>query len=289
MINYTAGQTVFHHDDISEKKRARKADVRAFAKQDMLTQKTKSWNKSTHPNNPIMERRTMENFVNDRSGAYQYNYRSEILPPRNPAPIDKGTKFHISIQQPQEVEAIKTMHLETNQLKSGQFNGTSEWIIHPTLVGASEWQKSTELLPSDKRAAYEDLMNASGKHTKLKNKKMATKKEYVSPMERSSKLAEEVRKLKASNSFSANRPVFQSAEKPINRKTLVNHLAIEPSRKYKTTKHSGVWEFNAAEGRHMWSDTGSFEYGSRGDVEYTHNPDGYNFSNPTMTGTDQDY
>ena len=181
------------------------------------------------------------------------------------------------------------MHFQTNSLKAGQFNGTSEWIVHPNLLGAKEWNRTTELLPQHKEEAYQVLMESSLKHTKKRNKKVGTQKEYVSPLERSSRVAEEVRKLKASNSFSKDRPVFQSAEKPINRKTLVNHFAIEPSRKYKTTKHSGVWEFNAAEGRHMWSDTGSFEYDSRGDIEQTHNPDGYNFSNPTMTGTDQDY
>ena len=66
LINYSAKQTVFHHDDISEEKRARKADVRRWAKQDKLIEKHSSWNKSTHPNNPLMERRTMENFVKDR-------------------------------------------------------------------------------------------------------------------------------------------------------------------------------------------------------------------------------
>lgn len=211
------------------------------------------------------------------------------MPPKNPPPIDKSSKFHISIQSPEDVELIKTMHFETNQLKTGQFNGAAEWIIHPALAGASQWNNSTELLSVDKNKAYKDLMASSMAHTRLQNLKVAKKQDYVPPMERSAKVAEEVRKLKSSNSFSKDRPVFQSAEMPINRKTLVNHFAIEPSRKYKTTKHSGVWEFNAAEGRCMWSDTGSFEYDSRGDVEETHNPDGYNFSNPAMTGTNQDY
>lgn len=221
--------------------------------------------------------------------AYQYNYRSEVMPPRNPPPIDKTSKFHISTQQPQEVEKIKTMAIEASRLKSGQFNGTSEWIIHPDLIGATDWNCCTDLLPCDKNRAYDNLMKASTMHTKKQNKKIALKKDYVSPRERSAQVAEEVRKLKASNSFSKDRPVFQSAEKPINRKTLVNQFAIEPARKFKTTQHSGVWEFNAAEGRCMWSDTGSFEYDSRGDVEILHNPDRYNFSNPTMVGTDQDY
>lgn len=66
LINYTASQTVFHHDDISAEKRKRKEDVRAYAKQDTLVRKESPWDKSTHPNNPLVERRAMENFVKDR-------------------------------------------------------------------------------------------------------------------------------------------------------------------------------------------------------------------------------
>lgn len=66
ILNYSANQVVFHHDDISEEKRSRKQDVRAWAKQDALVQSRKDWNKSTDPQNPICERRTRENFVADR-------------------------------------------------------------------------------------------------------------------------------------------------------------------------------------------------------------------------------
>lgn len=66
LINYTPGQTVFHHDDISADRRARKVEVREWAKQDKLVQEKASWNKSTHPYNPLMERRAMENYVKDR-------------------------------------------------------------------------------------------------------------------------------------------------------------------------------------------------------------------------------
>ena len=223
------------------------------------------------------------------AGAYEYNYRAEALPPANPAPIDTGTKFHVSTQRPEEVEQIHTTHMNINNMKSGRYNGMSEWIVSQKLLNTKEWNHSTELLPSQKATSYENLMNASAKHTKMQNKKTSGKSNYISPIERGAKVGEEVRKLKATGSFSKDRPVFQAAEKPVNRKMLVNRYAIEPSRKFKTTKHSGVWEFNAAEGRHMWSDTGSFDYDSRGDIEELRNPDGYIFSNPTMTGTDQDY
>jgi len=62
-----------------------------------------------------------------------------------------------------------------------------------------------------------------------------------------------------------------------------NRYAIEPSRKHTTTKHSGVWEVSRADGRMMWSDTGSFIYDSRGDVLITHNPDAFNLEGPTLS------
>ena len=61
-----------------------------------------------------------------------------------------------------------------------------------------------------------------------------------------------------------------------------NRYAIEPSRKYTSTKHSGVWELSKADGRMMWSDTGSFIYDSRGDVLKTINPDAFNLEGPTL-------
>jgi hypothetical protein len=62
-----------------------------------------------------------------------------------------------------------------------------------------------------------------------------------------------------------------------------NRYAIEPSRKHTTTKHSGVWELSKADGRMMWSDTGSFIYESRGDVLQTTNPDALNLEGPTLS------
>jgi hypothetical protein len=287
LINYTPSQTVFHHDEINTEKRERKRDVKAWVKQDKLVLSKHEWNRSTDPNTIICERRTMENFVKDRSRGYQYNFRAETLPPSNADPIDMGTKYHISTQKPDEIEIINKIH-ESNRVLAGQFTRTTEWMIHPNLRNAKEWEHSTLLTDEQKKDAYDNLMNSSMKHTRMKNKTIQPNG-YISPIQRTISVQDEVRKLKKTNSFDKDRPVFQTAEAPVNRRALVNRYAIEPSRKFKTTKHSGVWSFNAAEGRYMWSDTGSFEYNSRGDIETICNPDGYNFSNPSMSGTDQNY
>ena len=45
-----------------------------------------------------------------------------------------------------------------------------------------------------------------------------------------------------------------------------NRLAKEPSKKYRVYAHTGKFEYNEAEGREMWSDTGSFTKKSPGDL-----------------------
>ena len=164
-------------------------------------------------------------------------------------PIDESSKFHISIKKPEDNDRIRTLR-ETNAIMGGRLPRTAEWVTHPKLDGATPWNISTEFTEKFKQETYDDLMNSSMKHTKLMNKKVPEKiSNYESPMERSQKISEQVRKLKAENNFSYNRPVFQSKEKPVDKRSLVNRFAIEPSRKYKITEHSGVWEFNKSEGR----------------------------------------
>ena len=61
-----------------------------------------------------------------------------------------------------------------------------------------------------------------------------------------------------------------------------NRYAVEPSRKYTSMAHTGVWELSKPDGRMMWSDTGSFIFDSRGDKVLIHNPDAFNFEGPTL-------
>jgi hypothetical protein len=163
-------------------------------------------------------------------------------------PIDKPSKFHISIQRPEDMERIQTIRL-TNPVLAGRLPRTSEWVNHPNLVDKQKWDLSTEFTEGFRKKTYDDLMGKSLKNTKKFNEKVAKTPTYASPFERSQQVSEEVRKLKGTKEFSYNRPVFQAPEEPVNRKMLVNRFAIEPTRKFKTTQHSGVWEFNKHEGR----------------------------------------
>jgi hypothetical protein len=65
-VNFSKKEAVFHHDTITPERRARKEEVRAWAKQDALIRRHSSWNYSTDPQVPICVRKSMQNFVNDR-------------------------------------------------------------------------------------------------------------------------------------------------------------------------------------------------------------------------------
>ena len=66
---YKLKQPVFHHDDITDERRARRAEVRTWLRKDVLTVAAPSWQKSSHAGVPVCERRNMENYSQDRSNA----------------------------------------------------------------------------------------------------------------------------------------------------------------------------------------------------------------------------
>jgi hypothetical protein len=186
--------------------------------------------------------------------AYEYNYRAERLPPKALEPLDKSTKFHISRQTPEQQERILTAKMN-DRISAGFFPRTTEWVAPPPPHGgggpgqAGDWRPSTLLTSDEKVEAYSKLMKASIRHSALSNAKVAENPAYKTPLERTVELQEEVRRQKATGEFNVRKPVFQAEERPVDRRSLRNRYAIEPSRKFKTTSHSGVWEFNKIEGR----------------------------------------
>lgn len=316
-ISFKSGQSVFHHDDIPAEKRERKNEVLKWGRSKVLSVDQADWSKSSaldRSRNPLCERRSMENFVNDRSGAYQYNYRAEVLPDKLIPPVDQSKKFHITTQSPDMIRKLMTMRNEdTTGIMNGKFKVTQEMPIHPKLADAGEWNSGTQFVRKRVEECGADFTKASITSNNKKNVVLFGRKEtrastrpktgqeeeeeeeegkvkpksapapkvrYVNPMECSTKILDEVRRQKQEGIFTTKTTVFQKSEAPVDRSKLGNRLAIEPSRKFKVTEHSGKWEFNAAEGRHMWSDTGSFTYESRGDVVFVKNPDAYNYVTP---------
>jgi hypothetical protein len=138
----------------------------------------------------------------------------------------------------------------SDRIAAGHFPRTTEWVA-PSRSGPGEadWKCSTLLAPAEKQEAYLKLMKSSIRHSTLNNSKVVQNPAYKTPLERSVELQEEVRRQKTAGEFNVRKPVFQAEERPVDRRTLTNRYAIEPSRKFKTTSHSGVWEFNKIEGR----------------------------------------
>lgn len=272
-ITYNSRQTVFHPDDIKKETRERKKEVNAF-KHPSVLDTAPSWQKSTAIGDPICLRRKAENLIHDHRN-FEYNYRAETLPPKNHEPSLRPNKFTITLKNNQA--EVPTMRAQSGPLQ--------EIPIHPTLPRpfAMEWDGRCTLPEKVKEQNIMTMTHKAKTNSAAKQKKLVDTSRYQSPLQRSINLQEEVRRQKKEGTFTAERQVFCAPEEKVDRSKLVNRCAVEPSRKYKTYQHSGTWELNRTEGRFMWSDTGSFDYASRGDIVRVHNPDAYIYAKPTLS------
>jgi hypothetical protein len=271
-VSFKHNQVVFHHDDIPEHARKRASEVSEYKKPKILSVAPSPWNLSMKTNAPICERRTMENFVQDRGNSYQYNYRAESLDcNRVPEPLDKPTKFHMSRQLESTAQRIKEESVN-DMVKQGTLRRNLEMPNHPNLDDALSWSKTTVLSNKEKKNSYETMTLKSKKNSKSVSDKL---KNYETPMQHSDRMQAVVREQKRNGLFDVKKAILRPASPPVNRNLLTNRHKVEPSRKYKTNKHSGTWELSKFDNRMMWSDTGSYQYESKGDIVMQHNPDAY--------------
>jgi hypothetical protein len=249
-INYIRNQTVFHHDDVPERKRERKEDVVEWKRNKIVGPEIHTWNKSVHPNQPVCVRRQMENFDHDRSHKYEYNYRAETLEPlKNVPPIDKSTKFHISGQSPKTTQQILAI-TSTNPLEAGRFHRTLELPINPKLSDYPEWNQTTILTVPEQVHSLQHLTTKALEWTKKVNTTFTERKEYINPMQRTKQLTKQIRLLKADGLFTSPAVLTQlqpSSEPPP--ESPRNHYLNDPVMKVKKQVHSGVWERNRVDGR----------------------------------------
>lgn len=242
-INYPLKQTVFHHDDIPTEKRKRREEVLEWSKSKVLQLNHHEWSKSTHPNKPVIERRTMENHVHDRSHQYQYNYRAETVDSlRNVEPLDKSTKFHISTQLESTAKAILEKRAQS-PIQRGQLKRTQEMPIHPDLEHKS-WNNTTVLTTKELHKGLDDkTLHATG-WTKKVNSTLSKKKGYISPMQSTILFQEEVRQQKSDGTFSLKEKVLRPKSEPNGTLTFKNPLLNEKPLSAVFTEHSGTWEKN---------------------------------------------
>lgn len=227
----------------------------------------------------------MQNYVKDRSKSYQFNYRAETLEPlKNLEPPDFNTKFHVSGQL-----AATTMRiLETRQndpIQRGRHHRTLELPSHPDLEFYEPWKFSTNLTDKEKTEALDQKTEKALKFTRKVSEILPSKKEYIGPMKSISLLQKEIRLLKEKGQFDSSMHLHFS-----NGRLKSRHAKEEASGKnrffnekfniVKTLEHSGVWEHNQLEGKSMWSDTGSYDFESPGDIVKSVNLDRMNLAGP---------
>ena len=281
-INYGSNSTVFRREDCDERVVSRKDEVISFAKGEQFLNK-KSWDQSNHLNKPVCDSKKMQNFVHDRSKPYQYNYRAEALGPDLQPPEAKPHKFKVTMKNTEQLQKQRKDQLLYDP-NCPTFKRNQEMPVHGKLQEdfSRDWNCSTEFNRKDIYKQDESLTSTAKRNTEIKKKKLIKPETYRNPIQLSAKVGHEVRRQKEEGTFSVEKPVFQVAEERVNRAGLVNRYAVEPNLSFITTKHSGVWE-KQPDGRHMWSDTGSYVFDSPGDIVIKHNPDRYNYAKPNLS------
>jgi len=273
-INFQVSQQVFHPDDVPPEKKSNRKEVKIWKQKNPLSLAQKPWNISTDFIQPT-KHRSFLNFVRDRSLPYNFNYRSEVLQPSNPVPLMKPHKFKVDSMSEKERKQIQHL-MDTNPVAAGEFKRALEWPSNPKLKDAEPFNFSTTFTKEELLNRNEKLRKDSAKNTQksfakglhLKNGK------YKNPIEQFADEQEKKRKMKRDFRYNPPPPVKPSLS--------CNRLRKEPEDRYMTFRHSGKWEYNQIEDRYMWSDTGSFEYDSTGDIIRIHNPNAMILAAPTL-------
>jgi hypothetical protein len=261
---------------VPSNKRENKVRVKKFLHPENLVGRP-DWNTKTTGAMEVYSKRSRVNSEFDRSNMYRYNYRAEVLPPKQPVHVNKSHRFKtetMSEAQKADILAEKA----SDPVLSGKAKRTEEMPVNPKLQDKIRWAQSTVPLAHELRSNLNRIMEGSKKNSKNKNAKL---KNYVSVVEREAMKRERLREIKKSGADMSkfimtgkleDEPLFPTH----------NRLAKETSQKYRVYSHSGKWEYNEAEGRDMWSDTGSFTKESPGDIVRVINKAGYNFASPTV-------
>ncbi|GMH94522.1 hypothetical protein TL16_g12928 [Triparma laevis f. inornata] len=250
--------------------------VKKFLHPDKLVGRP-AWDTKTTGALEIFSNRTRVNSEFDRSGMYRYNYRAEVLPPKQEKHVNGKHRFKTETMSDAEKTAIAAK-LAANPVLAGKAKRTEEMPVNPKLEGKTPWAQSTIPVAGELRSNLNRIATGSKKNSEKKNKML---KNYVSVVEKEALKRLRLREIKKSGAdMSKFIMTGKLEEEPLI--PTYNRLAKEPSAKFRVYAHSGKWEYNEAEGREMWSDTGSFTKDSPGDLVRVINKAAYNFASPTM-------
>lgn len=243
---------------------------------DILEKNKKSWNAHTIVGHkpgevrfpdPAMKAQNSK-FTSIRE--YEYNYRSEYLPKFNAPIATKCDRRSLGLMDARDSDRVFkdgrcewTNDAGEQKWTAEQANSRVRGEMPVTALKDKQWDKpqwnvsvSTETLEDkierDSIQAMKDkkAFKASAK----KNKDITTTR--MGLLHRHNSVAAAIREAKTEARAAPKIP-----------KSLPPTIAAvrRMERQTKTHEHSGTWEMNPVEGRMMWSDTGSYDFDSRGD------------------------
>jgi len=295
-INYGHTETVFHPDDISAEKKANRDDIMQYKKKSVLGDSKPQWNSSVYVQKKICEdKRIRANFEHDRAHMHQYNYRAEVLPEKIVAPPPKTNRYQVHAVGGSEIERRANARAN-NKIFQGIAKRTEEMKVNPKLDDKPEWNACTVLTKNEKKALFNAKEAQCQENSKRKKEKL---KNYRNPEQLVKEHHRQDRIVKSAGQQAILmtpsgvpvplRPSMLESSRISNQDSTMsnasmmtyNRLAKNPTQKERKFAHSGAWEFNQIEQRWMWSDTGSYEKDSPGDIVTIVNPNAYNFASPS--------
>ncbi len=310
-ISYDRATAVFKPTDVPEPARRAKEQVKQMLakKKDKLGVKRSEWSTSVEllpDRRPPCERKTRQLSKHELPLLGQtYNFRAEVLPQKPPRYFPSASKHEVSTAsfmgassaRPATATGTSSANSTTSDLSGWSYGGgtvrpstslartsVAEMSVNPKLDGAQPWDTTTTLAKTLQREDLARLETAAQRNTlkhtrRLKAPKRGEGGTYMSPEARYRLALNERRAILDS----PNGAVYLSKVRdgtlnppPPHRPKLQLATGTKP-RLVTVYQHSGKWEMNKATGKMHWSDTGSEDYESRGDIVKTVNLDAYCF------------
>ena len=125
---------------------------------------------------------------------YVYNYRAEVLPPKQEKHISGNHRFKTETMSEAE-KTVVLAKLAADPVLAGKAKRTLEMPVHPKLESKTKWQQSTIPITSELRRNLNRIADGAAKNSKKKNKKL---KNYVSVVEREAMKRVRLREIKKS-------------------------------------------------------------------------------------------
>jgi hypothetical protein len=277
VINHSSHETLFSADDVPPARRARRKEVLEWQASGILpVGVSKPWQMSVSV--PIKHTRTRALAEGGPSCLYRHNYRAEVLPQALSAHTSKSSKFNLSVTSSQMSLSKGTAPLDSTA--PSRPYSILEMPVHPALEGKAPWNVCATLTPKEKREHYDALMKKCAVGSATVSSRAATCAAYVTPEQRTQRAIEQVRELKKSGQWRVTSAGALSSEDAAEMAAISSTQKRRRQGLVRIHTHSGVWHYSAAEGRHMWSDTGSFERDSPGDVVRVFDPHAMNLASP---------